>query len=340
MKYTGAEQPGTSPGRIGVLLVNLGTPDAPSTGPLRRYLREFLADPRVVEAPRWLWWLVLNGIILRIRPRRSAAAYRKVWTERGSPLLFHTEDQCRAVAAHLARGNSEPPLVDFAMRYGNPNMDEVIAGMMDNGVERLLVLPLYPQYSAPSSASTFDRLAKNFLRRRRLPHLRFVADYHDHPLYIEALVNSVREHWQQHGRADRLLLSYHGTPQSYVDAGDPYQHQCLQTTQRVRASLGLSDGDCLTVFQSRFGRATWLQPYTDKTLETLPDEGVKSVQVMCPGFAADCLETLEEIALEARDTFIEAGGERFEYIPCLNTRRDHIEALTAVIEENLTGWAR
>ncbi len=339
MKYNGTAQfdHGQAP-RIGVLLTNLGTPEAPQKGPLKTYLRQFLSDPRVVEVPRLLWYLILNGIILNIRPARSAAAYRRIWTEQGSPLLVHTQAQAMELQANLHEKLGETVVVDFAMRYGEPALDTKIETLLKQGIRRLLVLPLYPQYSGATTASTFDAIAADFTRRRWLPELRFVAQYHDHPAYIEALARSIRGHWEQHGQADKLIFSYHGEPQRYLDQGDPYHCQCHKTSRLLAQALELDDSQYQTCFQSRFGREPWLQPYTDKVLEALPGSGIKSVQVICPGFAADCLETLEEIDMENRDLFLAAGGERFEYIPCLNAAPDHIEALGTLILENLQGW--
>lgn len=327
-----------TPERIGVLITNLGTPDAPERGPLRRYLKQFLWDPRVVEVPRPLWALILHGIILNTRPARSAAIYRAVWTEQGSPLLLHTRDQAQALQDSLAGHHGNQIEVRFAMRYGQPSISGALNTMLDGGIRKLLVLPLYPQFSGATTASTFDAVAADFTRRRWLPELRFISSYHDHPAYIEALADSVRQHWTQHGRADRLLLSYHGEPERYLHAGDPYHCQCHKTSRLLAKALKLGQEDYLTCFQSRFGRETWLQPYTDDTLKSLPRQGVRSVQVICPGFSADCLETLEEIGVENRDYFLAAGGERYEYIPCLNASSPHISALTAIVNAQLQGW--
>jgi ferrochelatase len=339
MKYTGSKNfdHGQVP-RVGILLTNLGTPDAPETKPLRKYLRQFLWDPRVVEIPRLVWWLILHGIVLRIRPSRSAASYRQVWTERGSPLLFHTRDQAEALQVAARERFGDEVIVDFAMRYGNPDIAGTLQGMIDRGVRKLLVLPLYPQYSGATTGSTFDALAQDFTRRRWLPQLRFVSQYHDHPAYITAIANSIRTHREQHGSADKLLFSYHGEPRRYLDQGDPYHCQCHKTTRLVAEQLGLPESAYLTTFQSRFGKAEWLQPYTDATLKALPGQGVKSVQVVCPGFAADCLETIEEIGEENRDYFMSAGGEKFDYIPCLNSEPEHIDALATIAQEQLSGW--
>ncbi|MEZ5503298.1 MAG: ferrochelatase [Halioglobus sp.] len=339
MKYIGTENfSHEQRPLVGILLTNLGTPEAPTRKALRAYLKEFLWDPRVVEVPRPLWWLILHGVILNIRPGRSAAAYRSVWTERGSPLLFHTQDQADALRSSMSALFGEQVVVEFAMRYGAPSIPDVVQGMLQRGVRKLLVLPLYPQYSGATTGSTFDALAADFTRRRWLPELRFVSHYHDHPAYISAVANSIRTFRDEHGSADKLLFSYHGVPQSYLDAGDPYHCECLKTSRLVAEMLGLEEGQYQTTFQSRFGRQEWLKPYTDMTLKSLPGQGVKAVQVISPGFAADCLETLEEIAVENRDYFLAAGGERFQYIPCLNNTPGHIAALASIANEHLAGW--
>ncbi len=339
MKYTGTEDfDHDQTPRVGVLITNLGTPEAPTRKALRPYLKQFLSDPRVVEVPRLLWWFILNGIILNIRPSRSAKAYSTVWTERGSPLMFHTSDQAEKLQASLKESLGEDIVVDFAMRYGSPSIDSVLEKMLKGGVRKLLVMPLYPQYSGPTTGSTFDAIAADFTARRWLPQLRFVSHYCDHPGYIAALAASVQAFRAKHGSADRLIFSYPGEPRRYLDQGDPYHCQCLKTTRLVAETLGLAEDQYMTTFQSRFGREEWLQPYTDETLKALPGEGVKSVQVICPGFSADCLETIEEIGVENRDYFLEAGGESYAYIPCLNSEPAHIEALSQLAEENLHGW--
>ncbi|GAA0786372.1 ferrochelatase [Marinobacterium sediminicola] len=322
----------------GVLITNLGTPDEPTPSALRRYLKEFLWDPRVVEVPRPVWWCILNGIILNVRPRRSAAAYREVWTEAGSPLMLHTEEQTRQLRQRLQSHFGQNVMVEFAMRYGNPSISSVIERMQKAGVRRLLVLPLYPQYSGATSASTFDAVAEDFRQRRWLPELRMINHYHDFPDYIEALAASVERHWQQHGRADKMIMSYHGVPKRYLMQGDPYFCECHKTSRLLAERLQLEPGQWMTTFQSRFGREEWLKPYTDETLKGLPAEGVKSVQVICPGFSADCLETIEEIGQENRDYFLEAGGERYEYIPALNADVQHIDALEKLVLNHLQGW--
>ncbi len=339
MKYQRSEtiDPTAAP-RIGVLLVNLGTPDAPERGALRRYLKQFLSDPRVVELPRAIWWPILNGVILNLRPGRSAKAYKKVWMEEGSPLLVHTRAQADALRETLQERFGDDLLVEFAMRYGSPSMDSTIEGMLDQGVSRLLVFPLYPQYSGAATGSVFDALTACLQRRRDVPALRTIRDYHDHADYIGALALQIRDYRAQHGSAEKLLFSYHGTPQRQSDEGDPYFLQCQHTTRLVAELLDLPDNSFLTCFQSRFGREPWLLPATDTTLRELAAGGTKSVQVICPGFSSDCLETLEEIAMENRDYFLEAGGENYSYIPCLNSEAKHIAALAQIAGEELVGW--
>lgn len=322
------------PDRTGVLLVNLGTPDAPEPAALRRYLREFLSDRRVVEIPRLIWLCILHGIILRVRPKKSAHAYQSVWTEQGSPLRVYTARLSEAISARFAGAVD----VDYAMRYGSPSLADQIQNMMDKGVRNLLVLPLYPQYAASTTASTFDALARDFMQRRWLPGLRFVTGYHRHPAYIEALAQQVRDWRAQHGNADLLIFSYHGLPRLMLERGDPYFCHCHATTRLLAQTLGLSEGQYMTTFQSRLGRAQWLQPYTDATLKALPGQGIKSVQIMSPGFAVDCLETLEEIRVENRDYFLHSGGERYEYIPALNDTDAHVDVLHQIITQNLAGW--
>lgn len=324
--------------KIGVIVTNLGTPEAPTASALRTYLAEFLSDPRVVEVPRVIWKCILHGVILRIRPRRSAAAYKTVWTDQGSPLLIHTTEQSKALANSLKAIYGDQILVDFAMRYGSPSMAERIEEFQKAGVTKLLVLPLYPQYSGATTGSTFDAIAHDFLKRRWLPDLRFVSHYHDYPLYIDAIANSITRYRDAHGSADKLIFTYHGVPKIYLTKGDPYHCECYKTTRLVAEKLGLSKEEYMTTFQSRFGRAEWLKPYTDHTLKSLAQQGVKSVQMICPGFSSDCLETIEEIGVENREYFMEAGGERYEYIPALNAEEEHITMLTQLVENNLQGW--
>ncbi len=339
MKYQGEpEYRHDSLERLGVLLVNLGTPDAPTPRAVRRYLAEFLWDPRVVEAPRWLWWLVLHGVILRVRPRRSAEAYRKVWTDQGSPLLINSRRQAEALQTELTRQIPGPARVVLGMRYGHPSISEALQALRSEGCRRLLVLPLYPQYSATTTGSTFDALTEELRRWRWLPELRIVNQYHDDRRYVETIADSIRGSWSERPRSQKLLMSFHGLPRRYLLDGDPYHCQCQKTARLVAQELNLLPDQWAVSFQSRVGREEWLKPYTDHLLKEWAASGVKSVDVVCPGFSADCLETLEEIGEQNRDFFLEAGGEAFHYIPCLNDRPDHIEALAALLLRHAAGW--
>jgi len=310
----------TTPDCLGILLVNLGTPDSPTTEDVRRYLAEFLSDTRVVEIPRLLWWFILNGIILRTRPKRSAEAYASVWTAEGSPLMQVSQLQVEALQRQLDDVMDQPVKVALAMRYGNPSIAAGLDQLRQANANRLLVLPLYPQYCAATTASIFDAVTAELQCWRRIPELRFINRYQDHPTYIRALADSVRIAWEQREQPERLLISFHGIPQDYADGGDPYPEECRTTASLLAAELGLTDDRWAISFQSRMGRKPWIQPYTDKILKAWGKEGVKSVQVICPGFAADCLETLEEIAVENRDYFLKAGGESYHYIPALNAK--------------------
>lgn len=340
MKYQGSPAfTHSQEDRVGVLVTNLGTPDAPKKAELKRYLKEFLSDPRVVEIPRVLWWMILNLVILNIRPKRSAHAYSTVWTERGSPLMFHTQDQTNALRESLQQKFGDNIVVDFAMRYGSPSVDSVIDKMLQRGVRKLLVLPLYPQYCASTTASTFDAIAKSFSKRRWIPELRFITHYHDNPDYIKAVADKIKAHWLKNGRADKLVFSYHGIPHRYLLNGDPYHCECHKTSRLIATELGLKENEHFTSFQSRFGREEWLKPYTDHSLKAFPAQGIKSVQIVCPGFSADCLETIEEIGEENREYFLNAGGERYEYIEALNADQGHIIALAKLLESHLQGWS-
>ncbi|MCP1673504.1 ferrochelatase [Natronocella acetinitrilica] len=324
--------------RLGVLVANLGTPDAPTAPALRTYLAQFLADPRVVEVPRLLWRIILHGIVLRTRPAKSARAYAEVWTDEGSPLLVISRAQTEGIAQRLHSRLEGPVAVELGMRYGSPSIPKALQTLRQAGAERLLVLPMYPQYSGATTASTFDALADELKGWRWVPELRFIGQYHDDPAYIACLAASIREHWEAHGRGDKLLFSFHGTPQRYLLDGDPYHCQCQKTARLVAQSLQLPDDAWQVTFQSRFGREVWLQPYTDKTVEALGKSGLKTLDVICAGFSADCLETLEEIQGENAEIFEEAGGGELRYIAALNDRSDHLDMLTDLILSHAQGW--
>lgn len=323
--------------RTAVLLCNLGTPDEPTPAATRRYLAEFLSDPRVVEIPRLIWWPLLHGIILRTRPAKSAAKYQTIWTREGSPLKAWTEKQAKLVAGYLGeRGHGVT--VRYAMRYGNPAIPAVLDELKAAGVQRVLVLPLYPQYSGTTTASVCDAVAAWSMRQRTLPEFRFVNRYHDDAGYIEALARRVIDHSQTHGRPDTLVLSFHGVPRRTLMLGDPYHCECQKTARLLAERLTMKPGQVVVTFQSRFGKAEWLQPYTEPTLVALAKKGAKRVDVMCPGFTSDCLETLEEINQEARHAFTAAGGGEFHYIPCLNDQHEWIAALCSIALKHLQGW--
>jgi ferrochelatase len=326
------------PESLGVLLVNLGTPDEPSTAAVRRYLAEFLWDPRVVEVPRPIWWLILHGYILRTRPARSAAAYRKIWTDQGSPLLLHSTDIAHGVQQKLSARLSGAVHVEVGMSYGSPSVDEALDRLHQQFVRRVVVLPLYPQYSGTTTASVFDAVTRSLSRRRWVPELHFINHYHDSAGYVAALAASIRDHWDMHGRGERLLMSFHGVPKKTLLDGDPYHCQCQKTARLVAETLELDDGEWQVSFQSRVGRAEWLRPYTDETLEAWGKERAGLVDVICPGFSADCLETLEEIAMENAETFRSSGGGDLRYIPALNARDDHVSFLARTVEKRIAGW--
>jgi protoporphyrin/coproporphyrin ferrochelatase len=324
---------------LGVLLVNLGTPEAPTAQALRPYLKQFLSDPRVVEIPRAVWWVILNGIVLNTRPAKSARKYAQIWTSEGSPLKVHTQRQALLLQDRFRQLLPGAPIaVEWAMRYGNPPVQEGLAALRNRGCDRVLVLPLYPQYAASTTASTYDSVLETLRATRNVPALRMLKQFHDHPAYIAALTASVREYWAAHGRPGRLLMSFHGVPRFSLDRGDPYHCQCRKTARLLAEALGLPDGFHLVTFQSRFGKAEWLRPYTMETIEQLGRERIGRVDVLCPGFVSDCLETLEEIAMENKAAFLGAGGQEFHYIPCLNERADWIDALAAIALQEMQGW--
>jgi len=340
MKYIGEpDYQHGSESRLGVLLVNLGTPDDTSVPSVRRYLKQFLSDPRVVEVPRALWWLILNGVILRFRPAKTAEAYETVWhEENGSPLLSIGTAQRDKIAQQIGAHLPPDTPVVLGMRYGNPSIESALTELRSKGSRRLLVLPLYPQYSGSTVASVFDAVSAELQRTRWIPEFRFINQYFDHPHYIRALATTVRDSWQQNGRGEKLVMSFHGIPQRYRSKGDPYFCQCQATARLLAIELGFAETDYMVVFQSRFGREPWLQPYCDETMKKLPTEGVKNVDLICPGFSADCLETIEEINVENREFFMEAGGERFHYIEALNDQPSHIDALCTLLRQHASGW--
>jgi ferrochelatase len=322
----------------GVLVINLGTPDEPTAPALRRYLKEFLSDPRVVEIPRLAWWLILNGIILNVRPKKSAAKYASIWMKEGSPLKVHTEKQARLLKGWLGQNTGQNIPVEYAMRYGLPSIARGLDKLKAAGCDRILLLPMYPQYAASTTATANDAAFAHLQKTRNAPAIRTIRHYHDDAGYIKALAASVRDYWQRNERPDVLVMSFHGLPRYTLEKGDPYHCECQKTGRLLAEALGLNDSQYRISFQSRFGKAEWLQPYTDKTLRELAQQGVKNVQAICPGFPADCLETLEEIALEGKESFLHAGGKVFQYIPALNESPVWIEALGTITLANLGGW--
>lgn len=324
--------------KTGVLLINLGTPQAPTAKALRPYLKQFLSDSRVIEIPKAVWWFILNGIILNVRPRKSAAKYASIWTAEGSPLLVNTRKQASLLKGLLGERGHRHLVVDYAMRYGQPSVQDTLLRMREAGVEQLVVVPLYPQYAGSSSATALDDVFRTLMRMRNMPALRTVRHFHDQPAYIQALAQSVREHWRQHGRGEKLVMSFHGVPRFTLDKGDPYHCECLKTGRLLAEALGLAKEEYVVCFQSRFGKAEWIKPYTTEVLGKLAKDGVKTVDMMCPGFVSDCLETLEEIAMEGKEDFLTQGGQAYRYIPCLNDHPDWIKALADLVENQLGGW--
>lgn len=316
-----------------ILLINLGTPDSPTPRAVRRYLRQFLSDPRVIEIPRAIWLPVLHVFVLNTRPAQSARKYASIWYPDGSPLRVHTERQAQLLGERLG----SQVRVEFAMRYGEPSIPETLARLKAEGCERVLLFPLYPQYAASTTASAIDHAAEFLRRTRNVPEIRVVKEFHDHPAYIGALAGLVREHWES-GRPDRLLMSFHGLPRYTVARGDPYSKQCQRTARLLAERLGLAEGAWQTTFQSRFGRTEWIEPYTASTLFDCGRQGLRRVDVVCPGFVADCLETLEEIGIEGRKIFLDSGGREFRMLPCLNARSEWIDALAVIARQHLAGW--
>lgn len=324
--------------KTGILVTNLGTPDAPTASAVRRYLAQFLSDPRVVEFPRLLWKIVLHTIILRIRPAKVAHAYASVWMPDGSPLLVISRKQAQGIAATLQQRGLNDVVVELGMRYGSPSIPAALQKLHAANIDRLLVLPLYPQYSATTTASTFDAVSQELATWRRIPALRMVTSYHDYPQYIAALAASIRDYWQQHGKAQKLLISFHGIPKRYLLNGDPYFCQCQKTARLLVEDLQLNQDQYVVAFQSRFGREPWLEPYADVTLQSYAKQGITEIDVVCPGFSADCLETLEEIAMQNQQAYIAAGGKSLRYIPALNDSPTHIDALVDLTLAQLADW--
>ena len=332
------EHPPVKSGKIGVLLVNLGTPDATDFWSIRRYLKEFLSDKRVSEVNRFLWSIILNLFILTFRPSKTAKAYKKVWrADNKSPLLHFSEQQASKLGQRIS---NDQIIVDFAMRYGNPSIKSKVQALKEKGCNRLLIVPLYPQYAAATTATVCDEVFRVLMEMRWQPTLRVTHPYYDHPKFIEALEKSVKNHVKGLGwEPDKYLLSYHGIPQKYFDKGDPYHCTCYKTSRLLKEKMELKGEMIVTTFQSRFGPEEWLKPYTDEMIEELPQKGVKNLVVLCPGFASDCIETLEEIGIEAKEDFIHAGGENFSLVPCLNDSDESIEFFEEFVLENLQGWA-
>lgn len=323
--------------KIGLLLTNLGTPNSPTKKELRIYLKAFLSDKRVIKMSKLLWWPILNLVILNTRPKHSAKAYAKVWGEHRSPLYTIAKAQTKALQKWFQENDPKVEVV-LAMRYGSPPIKQGLQQLAELGARRILVLPLYPQYSATTTASTFDAVANALKQCNWLPELRFVNHYHDFPAYIEALANSVRAHWEENGPAEKLLMSFHGIPEKYFTDGDPYYCECQKTGRLLAEALNLNQQQWALSFQSRLGPKQWLSPYTDETVKQLGATGTQSLDIICPGFSADCLETLEEMAMENREVFIQAGGKEYRYISCLNDSPEHIDAIAALARQHMQGW--
>ena len=322
---------------VGILITNLGTPDAPEKKELKVYLNQFLSDPRVIELPKILWQILLKLVILQIRPAKSAEAYKKIWTKNGSPLLDISKRQLEKIKSALSA--SYPNMIfEVGMRYGNPSIPSALKNLQKQKVRKLLVLPMYPQYCAATTGSTFDEVTNALQKWRWIPELRFINQYFEDKKYIQALSNSIKSFWDKNSKPQKIIFSFHGIPKKYLLNGDPYHCFCLKTTRLVKENLGLKDEEIMTTFQSRFGKAEWLQPYTSETLKELPEKGVKNVHIISPGFSSDCLETLEELEEENREYFMESGGEEYKYIPCLNDQDEHINVFVNLIKKNIQGW--
>ena len=323
--------------KIGVLITNLGTPDAPNKKELKVYLNQFLSDPRVIELPKILWQIILKLVILQIRPSKSAEAYKQIWTDKGSPLLDIANRQLNKIQSSFSSKN-ENIVFEVGMRYGNPSIPDALLKLQKKQVRRLLVLPMYPQYCAATTGSTFDEVTNVLQKWRWIPEMRFINQYFEEKNYIEALSNSIKSFWKKTSKPQKIIFSYHGIPKRYLTNGDPYHCFCLKTTRLVKEYMGLSDDEIMTTFQSRFGREEWLKPYTSETLKELPKQGIKNIHIISPGFSSDCLETLEELEEENKEYFMESGGENYHYIPCLNDDDDHIDVFVNLIKKHTQGW--
>ncbi len=324
--------------KVGILLVNLGTPDAPTAKALRPYLKQFLMDKRVVEIPRFIWWWILNGIILLVRPKKSAEKYAQVWTKAGSPLLVHSENQAHLLRGFLSQKIKSPFTVALGMTYGNPSIKSALEILKAQHCDKLLVFPLYPQYAASSTAASLDAVWNVLLKMRNVPAIRTIRHYHNHPAYINALATSIQAFWSSNGKPEKLVMSFHGVPKAHLTQGDPYHCECHQTARLLAEALGLNQEQYQIAFQSRFGKQEWLKPYLANTLETLGKAKTKRLDIVCPGFSSDCLETLEEIAIEGQHIFQSSGGGEYHYIPALNESEAWIQAMTEITLENLNGW--
>ena len=323
--------------KIGILITNLGTPDAPNKKELKVYLNQFLSDPRVIELPKILWQILLKLVILQIRPSKSAEAYKQIWTDKGSPLLDIANRQLNKIQSSFSSKN-ENIVFEVGMRYGNPSIPDALIKLQKKQVRRLLVLPMYPQYCAATTGSTFDEVTNVLQKWRWIPEMRFINQYFEEKNYIEALSNSIKSFWKKTSKPQKIIFSYHGIPKRYLTNGDPYHCFCLKTTRLVKENMGLSDDEIMTTFQSRFGREEWLKPYTSETLKELPKQGIKNIHIISPGFSSDCLETLEELEEENKEYFMESGGENYHYIPCLNDHDDHIDVFVNLIKKHTQGW--
>ena len=323
--------------KIGILITNLGTPDAPNKKELKVYLNQFLSDPRVIELPKILWQIILKLVILQIRPSKSAEAYKQIWTDKGSPLLDIANRQLNKIQSSFSSKN-ENIVFEVGMRYGNPSIPDALLKLQKKQVRRLLVLPMYPQYCAATTGSTFDEVTNVLQKWRWIPEMRFINQYFEEKNYIEALSNSIKSFWKKTSKPQKIIFSYHGIPKRYLTNGDPYHCFCLKTTRLVKEYMGLSDDEIMTTFQSRFGREEWLKPYTSETLKELPKQGITNIHIISPGFSSDCLETLEELEEENKEYFMESGGENYHYIPCLNDHDDHIDVFVNLIKKHIQGW--